>query len=109
MSTSVLEFSQDQIEALGYEWDHLVEFKAVWKEHGGLVASAVMPGMLGISKQRWSVLRSKYMFKTFQYFDQAWHPLPEMKEFEVLQRPAGSSVANPTQIWADLKASATSK
>ena len=76
-----------------------------FNECGGLIPAAAMPHMLGVSRQRWYVIKKDFNFKVYKYFDKEFVSYPVAIEFCKVQRP-NKGPASPAKaikaIMADL-------
>ena len=65
-------------------------FKKDWTAAGGLIWSATMPHMLGVSKQRWHQMKQQgFAFKIYTHFGKEFIGYQQAIEFSKLHRPAG--------------------
>jgi len=76
-----------------------------FSEAKGLIPTAAMPHMLGVSKQRWQQLKQKYNFEIYTHFDKTFVSYPVAMEFSKLHRPVGpKNAAKAIQaMMADMK------
>mgnify|MGYP004220995207 CR=1 FL=1 len=76
-----------------------------FNECGGLIPAAAMPHMLGVSRQRWYVIKKDFNFKVYKHFDKEFVSYPVAIEFCKVQRP-NKGPASPAKaikaIMADL-------
>jgi len=80
-------------------------YQADLKDAGGLMPSAAMPHMLGVSRQRWYQLRDEYGFVVYRHFEKDFVSYKVAMEFSKLHRPVGpANAAKAIQaIMADMK------
>ncbi len=83
-------------EALAYQKD--------FNDNKGLIPSSAMPHMLGISKQRWYVLKQSYKFQVFTHFGKEFVSYPVAVEYCRIHRPSGPRRAGDAlkAIMADM-------
>ena len=83
-------------EALAYGRD--------FNEHKGLIPAAAMPSMLGVSRQRWHVIKKSYKFQVFEHFDKEFVSYPVAIAYCKLHRPSGPRRAGDAlkAIMADM-------
>ena len=55
--------------------------KADWEEHGGLIIGGAVPGILGVSKQRWAVIKKDYNFRMMVHFGKQWFSRKQLEEY----------------------------
>jgi hypothetical protein len=84
-------------ETLAYQKD--------FNEAKGLIPTAAMPHMLGVSKQRWHQLKNEYGFKVYTHFGKTFVSYQSAMEFSKLHRPVGpKNAAKAIQaMMADMK------
>lgn len=80
-------------------------YQADFNEAKGLIPSAAMPHMLGVSAQRWAQIRDEYNFTTYKHFGKQFVSFPVALEFSKLHRPVGPANAAKAikAIIADMK------
>ena len=71
--------------------DEVNAYAAATKEHNGLILRAVVPELLGVSRQRVDQLSKEYGFWTQEFFGRTWYSRCELENFYKLQRTAGGS------------------
>ena len=83
-------------EALAYQKD--------FNEQKGLIPAAAMPAMLGVSRQRWHVIKRSYKFQVFEHFDKEFVSYPVAVEYCQIHRPSGPRRAGDAlkAIMADM-------
>ena len=55
--------------------------KADWAEHGGLILGAAVPGILGVSRARWAVIKKDYNFRMMEHFGKQWFSRKQLEEY----------------------------
>ena len=84
--------------------EEVIAYQRDFNECKGLIPEQAMHHMLGVSRQRWHQLKTKYGFKTYKHFGKTFLSYPVAVEFCKVQRPDGPS--EPTKalkaIMADL-------
>ena len=75
-----------------------------FNECKGLIPEAAMPHMLGVSRQRWHILKSDYGFRTYHHFGKNFLSYPIAVEFCKVQRPHGPNAPSKAlkAIMADM-------
>ena len=68
-------------EALAYGKD--------FNRHKGLIPSSAMPAMLGVSRQRWHIIKKSYKFEVMEHFEKEFVSYPVAMEYCKLHRPSG--------------------
>ena len=85
--------------------DEVRAYREDFNECGGLIPSAAMRHMLGVSKQRWYQIKQEYGFVIYRHFEKDFVSYKVAMEFSKLHRPTGPANAAKAikAIMADMK------
>lgn len=78
----------------------LKEYKACFEEHDGLIPSAAVPEMLGISKGRVWQLKTEYSWWSKEFFGKQFFSRRQLEDFAKLDR---SGIGRPKKGKPSLK------
>ena len=65
---------------------------------GGLLLRAIVPDLLGVSRQRFAQIHEQYNFKVFEYFDNVWFSRKEIESFSKVHRSGGKGRPSLVEI-----------
>ena len=81
----------------------LDEFVALTKKHKGLLLQAVVPKLLGVSRQRFHSMQEQYKFKSWTLFGKEWFSRTEIESFSKVNRNSGRGRASLAEIFRTTK------
>ena len=71
--------------------EEVAAYQRDFNECKGLIPEEAMKHMLGVSRQRWHVMKREYGFRTYQHFGKNFLSYPIAVEFCKVKRPNGPS------------------
>jgi hypothetical protein len=69
--------------------EELKMYTADFKEHDGLLIGQACPALLGVSKQRFSQLKTEYKFWNKEYFGKTMYSRRQLEDFYKVRRAQG--------------------
>lgn len=83
-------------------------FKADFEKHGGLLPKPTVPGLLGVSRQRFDQMCKDYTFWSAEYFESTWFSRKQIEEFHLKRikkggRPAQDRAAVIKAAFSEFK------